>query len=106
MTQKIEKTDQLDLFVADIIDIAPKGDLHVTWAFVLEAAGAHRTRLIVRARGGPGYDFHGLPWGLGKPILHAVHFVMQRRQLLGIARRVESWAASKSSASGSRGQAA
>ncbi|HSC67865.1 MAG TPA: replication initiator protein A [Cellvibrio sp.] len=28
MTQKIEKTDQLDLFVADIIDIAPKGDLH------------------------------------------------------------------------------
>lgn len=28
MTQKIEKADQLDLFVADIIDIAPKGDLH------------------------------------------------------------------------------
>ena len=28
MTQPLDKLDQLDLFVADIIDIAPKGDLH------------------------------------------------------------------------------
>ena len=28
MSQLPDKTDQLDLFVADIIDIAPKGDLH------------------------------------------------------------------------------
>lgn len=28
MSQKLDKVDQLDLFVADIIDIAPKGDLH------------------------------------------------------------------------------
>lgn len=28
MSQLIEKADQLDLFVADIIDIAPKSDLH------------------------------------------------------------------------------
>lgn len=28
MSQQLDKTDQLDLFVADIIDITPKGDLH------------------------------------------------------------------------------
>jgi plasmid replication initiation protein len=28
MSQPLDKTDQLDLFVADIIDITPKGDLH------------------------------------------------------------------------------
>ena len=61
----------------------------VTWAFVLDGAGSS-TRLIVRARGGQGYRFHGLPPWLSLPIARFVHFVMQRRQLLGIARRVES----------------
>jgi plasmid replication initiation protein len=28
MSLRLDKTDQLDLFVADIIDISPKGDLH------------------------------------------------------------------------------
>ncbi|HEX2444854.1 MAG TPA: hypothetical protein VHJ77_12980 [Vicinamibacterales bacterium] len=62
----------------------------VTWAFVLEARDSHTTKLIVRARGGQSYRFHGLPWWLSKPIVHVVHFAMQRKQLLGIARRVES----------------
>jgi hypothetical protein len=62
----------------------------VTWAFVLEAGAGHQTRLIVRARGGRGYRFHGLPSWLSLPIVRLVHFVMQRKQLLGIARRTES----------------
>jgi hypothetical protein len=62
----------------------------VTWAFVLADRGRHATRLIVRARGGQAYRFHGLPSWLSKPIIRLVHFVMQRKQLQGIARRVES----------------
>jgi hypothetical protein len=62
----------------------------VTWAFILEQRSGDTTRLITRARGGRAYRFHGLPSWLSKPIARVVHFVMQREQLLGIARRVES----------------
>lgn len=43
----------------------------------------------MRARGGDRYRFHGLPPWLSKPIVRFVHFVMERKQLLEIARRVE-----------------
>jgi len=68
---------------------SPDGPPLVTWAFVLEAEAGHQTRLIVRARGGRGYRFHGLPSWLSLPIVRLVHFVMQRKQLLGLARRTE-----------------
>ncbi len=68
---------------------APAGGWLMTWAFVLEPSDAGSTRLIARARGGRGYRFKGLPWWLSKRIVPAVHFVMQRQQLLGIARRAE-----------------
>jgi hypothetical protein len=68
----------------------PDGPPLVTWAFVLETGAGHSARLIVRARGGRGYRFHGLPSWVSLPIVRLVHFVMQRKQLLGIARRVES----------------
>ena len=61
----------------------------MTWAFILEEAERGATRLIVRVRVGPAYDFHGLPWWLSKRIIAVAHFVMQRKQLLGIARRAE-----------------
>ena len=64
----------------------------VTWAFVLEPRPGFATRLIVRVRGGQGYRFHGLPGPVSKPLVRAVHFLMQRRQLLGIAQRAESTA--------------
>jgi hypothetical protein len=62
----------------------------VTWAFVLEPAGPDATRLIARARGAAGYPFYGLPVWLGLPAIRAGHFIMQRKQLLGIAARAES----------------
>jgi hypothetical protein len=65
--------------------------LLMTWAFVLRETEHRLTRLIVRARAGAGYKFQGLPWWLGKRIAAAIHFIMQRKQLLGIARRAESW---------------
>ena len=66
----------------------PHGKPIVTWAFVLVDRGG-ATRLIVRARGSQAYRFRGLPSWLSKPSIRFVHYVMQRKQLLGIARRVE-----------------
>jgi hypothetical protein len=68
----------------------PAGAPIVTWAFVVESRRDGGTRLITRVRGSERYRFHGLPAPLSKPIVRVVHFVMQRRQLLGIAARAES----------------
>ena len=62
----------------------------MTWAFVLEWRTDATTRLIVRARGGREYPFYGLPPWIGQPFIRFGHFVMQRKQLLGIAWRAES----------------
>ncbi len=70
---------------------APNATPIMTWAFVLEERPDGRTRLIVRARGGRGYPFHGLPHWIGMPFVRFGHAIMERRQLLGIASRVESW---------------
>jgi hypothetical protein len=61
----------------------------MTWTFVLQSTEVGATRLIVRVRAGSGYQFQRLPWWLGRRIVRLVHFAMQRRQLLGIANRVE-----------------
>jgi len=69
--------------------LAPDGTPEVTWTFVLDELAPGVTRLLVRARGGPGYRFHGLPLRLTRLVVRLVHFIMQRKQLLGIARRAE-----------------
>jgi pimeloyl-ACP methyl ester carboxylesterase len=69
--------------------LAPDGTAEVTWTFVLDEVSPSVTRLLVRARGGPGYRFHGLPLPLTRLAVRVVHFVMQRKQLLGLARRAE-----------------
>jgi hypothetical protein len=61
----------------------------VTWVFVLEALPDGHARLLVRARASERYTFHGLPTWVVKQIVPPGHFVMQRKQLLGIARRGE-----------------
>lgn len=61
----------------------------VTWAFVLEETPIGWTRLIVRVRASRRYHFHRLPWWMAQRIVPAIHFIMQRKQLLGIARRAE-----------------
>ncbi len=62
----------------------------MTWTFVLEERSDGSTRLIVRARGGRGYAFYGLPPRIGLTFVRLAHFIMQRKQLLGIASRAES----------------
>ena len=65
------------------------GDDHVawTWTFVLEPVDAATTRLLVRMR----VSYH--PAGKWAPymwlLVEPAHFVMGRRQLLGIRRRAE-----------------
>jgi hypothetical protein len=76
--------------------LAPDGTPEVTWTFVLNEVAPGVTRLLVRARGGPGYRFHRLPLQLTRIVVRVVHFLMERRQLLGIATRAESAPASSS----------
>lgn len=64
--------------------------LVMSWAFVLIEVTSGSCRLIVRAREGAGYHFHALPRWLTSRIGPVVHFIMQRKQLLGIKRRAES----------------
>lgn len=68
---------------------SPDGGEVVTWAFVLDEIGPNLTRLIVRVRASGQYSFHGLPNALGLWMAKIVHFIMQRKQLLEIARRAE-----------------
>ena len=72
--------------------LAPDGTPEVTWTFVLDEVTPGVTRLLVRVRGGPGYRFHGLPLALTRVVIRVVHFIMQRKQLLGIASRAETYA--------------
>jgi hypothetical protein len=72
---------------------APDGTMLVTWTFILRDVDQRSTRLIARARAAEGYRFQRLPWWLSRPLIGMVHFAMQRKQLLGIARRAEARAA-------------
>lgn len=60
-----------------------------TWSFTLAQRGPDRTRLVVRARGAPGYRLWRLPPGMSRRLIRLVHWIMQRKQLLTIKRRVE-----------------
>jgi hypothetical protein len=68
----------------------PNGQYQTTWAFVLTQPQVGQTRLIVRGRVASGYRPFGLPEWFALRLGRAVHFIMQRKQLLGIARRAES----------------
>src|SRR5208337_263716 len=67
----------------------PSGEYQTTWAFVLEQPQPGQTRLIVRGRVAPGYRPFGLPQWIALPFGRLAHFIMERKQLLGIARRAE-----------------
>lgn len=72
--------------------LAQDRTLEVTWTFVLDEIAPGVTRLLVRVRGGPRYRSHGLPLMLTRVVVRVVHFIMQRKQLLGITSRAERYA--------------
>jgi len=61
----------------------------ISWAFVLEPRRGSETRLIVRARATYSSPGQALPFWMTWPFVHFGHFLMQRKQLLGIAARAE-----------------
>lgn len=63
------------------------GRANVTWTFVLEAINSRQTRLLVRVRGGQGYRLFGLPVLVSRILHRCAHFVMQRKQLIGLTDR-------------------
>jgi len=71
--------------------LAPDGTPITTWAFVIEDAAGGNTRLVARSRASKRYPIFGLPAPIGMPLVRAVHFLMQRKQLLGLAERVEDY---------------
>lgn len=68
---------------------ARQGPPRITWAFVLEARRTAETRLIVRARATYATRGEAVPFWMAWPFVHFGHFLMQRKQLLGIADRAE-----------------
>lgn len=69
----------------------PNGSYQTTWAFILEQHQPGQTRLIVRGRVASGYRPYGLPEWFALSTGRIAHFIMQRKQLLGIARRAETY---------------
>ena len=69
----------------------PNGRYQTTWAFVLEQPRPDQTRLIVRGRVASGYRPYGLPQWFALSTGRVAHFIMQRKQLLGITRRAETY---------------
>jgi hypothetical protein len=67
------------------------GRYQTTWAFVLEQTQPDQTRLIVRGRVASGYRPYGLPQWFALSTGRIAHFIMQRKQLLNIARRAEAY---------------
>ena len=67
----------------------PNGQHQTTWAYILDEPQPGQTRLIVRGRVASGYRPFGLPEWFATRVGPVAHLVMQRKQLLGIARRAE-----------------
>jgi len=61
----------------------------ISWAFVLEPLRGSQTRLIVRARSTYTSPGQAVPFWMARLFVHFGHFLMQRKQLLGIAARAE-----------------
>lgn len=65
----------------------PGGGYRAHWTFALEPSAGGRTRLVVRASFS--YKILHLPRRVMRVLGRAVHYVMERKQLVGIKRRAE-----------------
>jgi hypothetical protein len=59
----------------------------VSWAFIVEPAGAGRTRLLIRWRSS--FQPTAGQYLTNKYALEPIHFIMERRMMIGIKERVE-----------------
>jgi hypothetical protein len=58
-----------------------------TWTFILDPIDDHTTRLILRSRGAQGESFAAMLFG--RLVFDPVHFIMERKMMLGIKERAE-----------------
>ena len=58
-----------------------------TWTFILEPINNHATRLILRSRGAQDESFVAMLFG--RLVFDPVHFLMERKMMLGIKQRAE-----------------
>jgi hypothetical protein len=58
-----------------------------TWTFILDPINHHTTRLILRSRGARDESFAAMLFG--RLVFDPVHFVMERKMMLGIKQRAE-----------------
>jgi hypothetical protein len=58
-----------------------------TWTFILEPINNHATRLILRSRGAQDESFGAMLFG--RLVFDPVHFIMERKMMLGIKQRAE-----------------
>jgi hypothetical protein len=66
-----------------------------SWSFVLEPLGSTMTRLLVRGRGGPRPTLLGITFY--QSVFEPVHFVMEKRMLIGIKQLAETGARDRAS---------
>ena len=80
----------IDLRAMHVLDAAaPQPNFHwrTSWAFFLEELDRQRTRLLVRGRADYGPRFLIGPFA--RIIAAPLHFIMQRKQLIGVKQRVK-----------------
>jgi hypothetical protein len=58
-----------------------------TWTFTLDPINDHATRLILRSRGAQDESFRAMLFG--RLVFDPIHFVMERKMMLGIKQRAE-----------------
>jgi hypothetical protein len=58
-----------------------------TWTFILVPINDHACRLILRSRGAQGESFVAMAFG--RLVFDPVHFLMERKTMLGIKQRAE-----------------
>jgi hypothetical protein len=59
-----------------------------TWTFILDPTADHATRLILRSRGAQAESLAAMLFG--RLVFDPVHFIMERKMMLGIKQRAES----------------
>jgi hypothetical protein len=71
-----------------LVLLGEDSDLRTTWQYVLEPAGADRTRLLIRSRfeRSPGFG----PWLVYGVLMPPAHFIMERKMMRTIKRLAES----------------
>ena len=74
-------------FGTHAVGTPPRAPEDGSWSFVLEPAGDSATRLLIRGRGAGGRSLLGVAFD--RSVFEPIHFVMERRMMIGIKQLAE-----------------